>query len=482
MYLFYKMAANHFMKENMMPRLRFSLSSMCIALVVPIIGHAQSQAPPIIPHTPAGEVLRGYIAINATATLDTARLRRWVQRYRPGVAVDMTLERTFSERTGGFELMTIERSEPRHIEYTTRERNGGMAGYGLIEVSEGPTPVVTTFRGVAIGVNGNAELVRIDAPTRSRIIASVATALDSAYVFPDVATRMNDTIRVRLARGEYDRETSGFAFALRLTNDLIDVSHDKHLGVDYRVAGFPPSSAGPGSASTPARPSPSPTRAPSPVPSPSAARQGPSSRPLIDARRCGFDKVGVLDNGVGYLKLNGFADLTGCEPDAMAAMDSLATARSLIIDLRHNNGGSPQMISYIASYLFDERTHLNDLWERPSGRTVEFWTRDSVPGRRFGGKKPIYVLTSSRTFSGGEEFTYDLQVLKRAVVVGERTRGGAHLTAPKRIDYHFTLSVPFARAINPVTHTNWEGVGVAPDVEVTAADALQVALARLTGG
>jgi C-terminal processing protease CtpA/Prc len=166
----------------------------------------------------------------------------------------------------------------------------------------------------------------------------------------------------------------------------------------------------------------------------------------------------------------------------MAAMDSLATARSLIIDLRDNIGGSPQMVAYVASYLFDERTHLNDLWERPSGRTVESWTRDSVPGRRFGGKKPVYILTSSRTFSGGEEFTYDLQALKRAVVVGERTGGGAHLTAPRRLDDHFTLTVPFARAINPVTHANWEGVGVAPTVEATAAEALQVALARLRDG
>ena len=202
----------------------------------------------------------------------------------------------------------------------------------------------------------------------------------------------------------------------------------------------------------------------------------------MDARRCGIEKVDVLDGGIGYLKLTGFADLAPCEAHAMAAMDSLAMARSLIIDLRENKGGSPQMISYIASYLFDQRTHLNDLWERPSGRTVEFWTRDSVPGRRFGGKKPIYVLTSSRTFSGGEEFTYDLQALKRAVVVGERTAGGAHLTAPRRLDDHFTVSVPFARAINPLTRANWEGVGIAPTVDATAEEALQIALARLRDG
>jgi retinol-binding protein 3 len=132
-------------------------------------------------------------------------------------------------------------------------------------------------------------------------------------------------------------------------------------------------------------------------------------------------------------------------------------------------------LAYVSSYLFDKRTHLNDLWTRRSGKTEEFWTRDSVPGRRFGGEKPVYVLTSAQTFSGGEEFAYNLKNLKRAIIVGETTGGGAHPVSGHPIDEHFSIGVPFARAINPITHTNWEGVGVKPDISVPAGDALATA-------
>jgi C-terminal processing protease CtpA/Prc len=147
----------------------------------------------------------------------------------------------------------------------------------------------------------------------------------------------------------------------------------------------------------------------------------------------------------------------------------------LIIDLRDNGGGRPDMVAYLSSYLFDSRTHLNDLWTRRTDKTEEFWTRDTIPGRRFGGVKPVYVLTSAQTFSGGEEFTYNLKNLKRATIVGETTGGGAHPVSGHRIDEHFRIDVPFARAINPITHTNWEGVGVTPDVVVPAKDALDTA-------
>jgi C-terminal processing protease CtpA/Prc len=140
------------------------------------------------------------------------------------------------------------------------------------------------------------------------------------------------------------------------------------------------------------------------------------------------------------------------------------------------------MVAYVSSYLFSTRTHLNDLWTRRTGATQEFWTRDDIPGRRFGGEKPVYVLTSARTFSGAEEFTYNLKSLKRATIIGETTGGGAHPVSGHRIDDHFMIGVPFARAVNPITHTNWEGVGVTPDVKVPAADALATALKLIREG
>jgi C-terminal processing protease CtpA/Prc len=190
---------------------------------------------------------------------------------------------------------------------------------------------------------------------------------------------------------------------------------------------------------------------------------------------CGFVKVEQLPGNIGYLKFNMFASPDMCGPTASAAMNFLANTDALIVDMRDNGGGDPSMVRYVSSYVFSTRTHLNDLWNRKTGETQEYWTLDTIPGKRFGGEKPVYVLTSSRTFSGAEEFSYNLKMLKRATIVGETTGGGAHPVAGRRIDDHFMIGVPGARAINPISKTNWEGVGVEPDVKVAAADALTTA-------
>jgi C-terminal processing protease CtpA/Prc len=132
------------------------------------------------------------------------------------------------------------------------------------------------------------------------------------------------------------------------------------------------------------------------------------------------------------------------------------------------------MIAFISTYLFDEPTHLNDLYNRKEDSTTQYWTLPYVPGKRLS-DKPVFVLTSNRTFSGAEEFSYNLKNLKRATIIGETTGGGAHPVSGHRIDDHFMIGVPFARAVNPIAGTNWERTGVTPDVEVPAAEALDVA-------
>jgi C-terminal processing protease CtpA/Prc len=163
-----------------------------------------------------------------------------------------------------------------------------------------------------------------------------------------------------------------------------------------------------------------------------------------------------------------------CGPKATAALGSLGDVDALIFDLRENGGGHPEMVSFVVSYLFAKRTHVNDLYDRKENKTTQYWTKPEVPGTKFV-KQPVYVLTSKRTFSGAEEFCYDLKNLKRATIVGETTGGGAHPTAGKRLDDHFMIAIPFARAINPVTKKDWEGTGVAPDVAVPADQALETA-------
>ena len=135
------------------------------------------------------------------------------------------------------------------------------------------------------------------------------------------------------------------------------------------------------------------------------------------------------------------------------------------------------MVTLIASYLFAEPTHLNDIYNRKENSTTQFWTSSYVPGRNFIGK-PLYVLTSKQTFSAAEDLSYALKNLKRATLIGETTGGGAHPIEPRRIDDHFLMIVPSARSISPITKTDWEGTGVKPDLELPAAEALTEALKR----
>ena len=160
---------------------------------------------------------------------------------------------------------------------------------------------------------------------------------------------------------------------------------------------------------------------------------------------------------------------------AVAAMTLLADTDALIVDLRRNGGGDPGMVALYCSFLFDDGTHLNDLYWRADGRTRQWWTLPYVPGRRYGGTKPVYVLTSADTFSGAEELSYNLKTRGRATLVGERTGGGAHPGGRYRVDTHLKAAVPSGRAINPVTGINWEGTGVEPDIELPAADAFDAA-------
>jgi C-terminal processing protease CtpA/Prc len=156
-------------------------------------------------------------------------------------------------------------------------------------------------------------------------------------------------------------------------------------------------------------------------------------------------------------------------------MDKLADTDALIIDLRGNEGGNPGGVALLTSYFVDRRTRLNDVWARDTGSAIQFWTEDRLEGKRYGSKKPVLILVDRDTVSAGEDFAYTMQVLKRATIVGSRTWGGAHLTRPYRLGDHFFVAMPYLRSINPITHTNWEGVGVIPDVEAAPADALKVA-------
>ncbi|MEK6409070.1 MAG: S41 family peptidase [Acidobacteriota bacterium] len=307
---------------------------------------------------------------------------------------------------------------------------------------------------VAQGPAEQADLT-IDAATRSAVIEGALKKLNDNYVFPETAKKMEQAVRERIARKEYDQITSAKTLATTLQAHLQDVSHDKHLRVRFSAERLPPESEE--------------AREPSPE---ELAKEIEFLRTI----NFGFEKVERLPGNVGYIDLRGFLPAQFGAETVVAAMNFVGNTDALIIDLRRNGGGQPDMVALISSYLFDgEPVHLNDLYFRPDNSTRQWWTLPYVPGKRYGGKKEVYVLTSNRTFSAAEEFTYNLKNLKRATIVGETTGGGAHPGGPRRINEHFAIFVPSGRAINPITKTNWEGTGVKPDVDVPADQALKVA-------
>jgi C-terminal processing protease CtpA/Prc len=241
----------------------------------------------------------------------------------------------------------------------------------------------------------------------------------------------------------------GDALASRLHKDLEDISHDLHLRVDFSPYKVPP--MGPPNPEDEAR-----------------------FHQQMEHDNCAFEKVEILPNNIGYIKFNGFMDAGFCGPTVVSAMGFVAHADALIFDIRNNGGGQPAMVTMIASFLFDQPTHLIDIYNRHEDTTTQNWTLSYLPGPRLT-KQPVFVLTSKRTFSGAEEFAFDLKNQKRATIVGETTGGGAHPVAPHVVADYFMVGVPFAKSLDPVTKTNWEGTGVAPDVSVTADDALETA-------
>lgn len=286
---------------------------------------------------------------------------------------------------------------------------------------------------------------------RSAAVSALADALSGMYVYPEVGEKMAAALREHSRAGRYDSGATARELAEALTRDAQAICHDKHLRV----------------------------RASAPPPDGADSQPHDADRRLIREDRrenYGFERVEVLPGNIGYLKFNLFHPSAEAQESAAAALGFLANSEALIFDLRENGGGSPEMIRFISSYLFDKPTHLNSFYDRLRNKTSETWTTERVPGRRFPGDLPVYVLTSGRTFSGAEEFTYNLKCLKRATIVGETTGGGAHLVRLQRLSDCLVVTMPYARAENPITKTNWEGVGVTPDIETFAGAALDAAL------
>lgn len=284
----------------------------------------------------------------------------------------------------------------------------------------------------------------IEQALRSKVIKEIASHLKEEYVFPDIAEAVAKALLDHERRGDYKGISDNTELSIVISKQLREMSHDKHLDVRFNLA----QTAADGMMVI-------------------QDSDGPAQKSHD------FTSYKLLPDNVALVDIRGFPPLEVGDEAAEDVMNKAADASVLIIDLRNNGGGRPEMVSLISSYLFDATPiHLNDLCYRHEKKCQQFWTSKNVVGKRFGSAKPVYVLVNGGTFSAAEEFSYDLQALKRATIVGEVTLGGANPGDVFDLGDGFSIFIPKGRAVNPITHSNWEGVGVKPDIEVPSGNAL----------
>ncbi|HMS65717.1 MAG TPA: S41 family peptidase [Ignavibacteria bacterium] len=282
-------------------------------------------------------------------------------------------------------------------------------------------------------------------------VNSISKLMFDNYIFPAVSVEMGEYLNSRLKNGEYNGFSDPQLFADEITNDLQFISKDKHIRVQYNPEQIKKMNS---------------------LPKEDENIVSQEFIQMLKNENFGFKKVERLGGNIGYIDFRNFGPGDLIKEKVEDVMGFVENCNALIFDMRYNGGGDPTGIQVITSYLFGEDpVHLNDLYYRPNDTTEQYWTLKDIKGKRMP-DVPVYILTSSFTFSGAEEFTYNLKNLKRATVIGETTGGGAHPGGMNIADENFIVFVPIGRAINPITKTNWEGTGVTPDIEINSISAL----------
>ncbi|MES2288019.1 MAG: S41 family peptidase [Bacteroidota bacterium] len=292
--------------------------------------------------------------------------------------------------------------------------------------------------------------VILNSKYRTEIVKNISQILLDNYVFPETAIKMSNCITKKLKDGAYDKIKDPVAFSDVLTIDLYSIYHDGHLMVKYAPQAF-------------VKP---------PIDHPPII-EDPFKK--IKQANFGLRKVEILNGNIGYINIDHFwADTVYGKETVEASLQFISNTNAVIIDLRDCGGGSQETVNMICGYFLEKSTHINDMFDRTAKKTTEYWTKPDISFTKLA-KMPLYILTNNKTFSAAEEFCYDLQCIKRATIVGETTGGGAHGTFSQDVGSGFVLSVPYSTAINPITKTSWEKVGVKPEIEVPSNKALETA-------
>jgi hypothetical protein len=326
-------------------------------------------------------------------------------------------------------------------------RGWSFASPGAYE-RRGTEPQRPSETGQAVAHSPDGANPALDAASRHRIIASAIASIRQHHIDPLEAQKASDALLAHERQGDDDSATNTEEFTRLATKQMREATGDRQLELLYSARAIPERPSGP------------------PPALPTAYREE------MRQVNCAFERVEILSHNVGYLKLNAFPDTSVCQATATAAMAKLNEADALIFDLRDNRGGFPSMVSLIAAYLFD---HPEYMYCPLENTTAESWTHSPVPGNKLA-NKPVYILTSPRTISAAEEFTYDLKMLKRATLVGETTAGASHAANLHAIGDNLYVATVEVRAINPYSKYDWNDKGIEPDFKVEAPDALRAAL------
>jgi hypothetical protein len=285
---------------------------------------------------------------------------------------------------------------------------------------------------------------------KAQMIDTIIKAVKESYVFPETALQIETAIIKHERKGDYKKIASSKEFADTLSNQLVRISNDKHLHILFSYDTVP-----------------------------QKTDKEPSLPDFIKTfaieNNYGFNKLDILDGNIGYMNILGFFPFDEATNKAIASLEYLSNTQALIIDLRENTGGVGSLANFILSYFFDQRpVDFLDVTFRKDNKVEQSWSSFYIPGKRYTGK-PVYILTSSGTFSAGEAFAYVLQSFKRATIIGETTGGGANVGDLIRLNDHFVMNLPVGRPVSPLTKNNWEGIGVKPDLQTSKETALTTA-------
>jgi tetratricopeptide (TPR) repeat protein len=301
-------------------------------------------------------------------------------------------------------------------------------------------------------VRGQDSPLLLNEEQQEKILNKMSQLLRENYVFKDIGQACSDFLEEQRENQTYEDITHPRAFARKLTADLRKIHKDQHI----RIQSIPP------------------------------ADKRVVKNPRLDfflrtrdriKDNMGFKEIKIFSGNVGFIDIRSFEPFELARDKALHTLHFIENTDAIIIDLRNNLGGNPTMVQFLCSFFFDRPVHLNSIYWRRGDYTEEFWTIDSI-GIKKRAEVPVFVLTSKRTFSGGEEFAYNLKTYKRATLIGEKTAGGANPGYTFRINENFNIFIPTGFSINPVTETNWEGKGVEPDIAMKATDALSFALEK----